>query len=135
MAQIQIKSKFYSLPDVIGFGQYAGKTVADVLELDPKYLIWASSSIPEFDLHVMVLDEAKRRINIYDWDNRWNLEWAKSVLDVLKRKKKNADTNKNKTQKPDPRSGHAKAPARSSTSKRNKPVADTLLPDTARKKR
>lgn len=35
---------------VLWFGKYRGKTAKELLRLNPQYLQWASSTIPDFEL-------------------------------------------------------------------------------------
>ena len=47
-------SKNMSLP----FGQYKGVLLADVLEVDPGYLLWCMENVKGFDLHNSIYQEA-----------------------------------------------------------------------------
>lgn len=44
---------------VIRFGRWKGRTVADVLELDPAWLIWAHNNVEHFELNHILLDRAE----------------------------------------------------------------------------
>jgi hypothetical protein len=41
----------YKLNTVLNFGKYKGKTVEEVCEVEPDYIIWALTKIPSFNLY------------------------------------------------------------------------------------
>lgn len=47
---MRIDNKAYGLLAVIPFGKYEGKTIGNVIESDPQYLLWAEDNIPNFKL-------------------------------------------------------------------------------------
>ncbi len=40
----------YSKNICLPFGQYKGLTVNEIIELDPKYLLWCMKNVKDFDL-------------------------------------------------------------------------------------
>jgi hypothetical protein len=52
------KAILHGRDSIIKFGKHKDRTVQEVLDDDPDYLVWASERIPEFDLEVSILDEA-----------------------------------------------------------------------------
>lgn len=45
------------LTGIIHFGKYRGKTIADILDLNPSYLLWADKNISDFKLSRKALYE------------------------------------------------------------------------------
>lgn len=54
------KKVHYGLDSVLDFGQYRGKMVSYVLNLDPEYLLWTVECVSWFDLDPDVLHDAER---------------------------------------------------------------------------
>jgi hypothetical protein len=50
----------YDLDTPLGFGKYKGRTVEDVLEEDPHYLLWALENVEQFDADKAVQDAIER---------------------------------------------------------------------------
>lgn len=64
------KPTIASLDDVLTFGQYAGKTVREVMEDDPGYVVWMGTT---FDMPTAIVDEAYRII--HPEQRQW-FEWG-----------------------------------------------------------
>ena len=59
----------YGLSDIIPFGRYKGKSVKEVLELRPSWLVWAHEEIDTFNLSKKAVKLAKER------DTTKRFEW------------------------------------------------------------
>lgn len=55
--------KFYDLDTVFTFGKYEGKTVREILELQPKYLDWCTINLDHFYISDEVIEEIKTIIS------------------------------------------------------------------------
>ena len=51
--------KFYDLNTEFTFGKYEGKTIRDVLEIQPKYLDWCAINLDHFYISEEVIEEIK----------------------------------------------------------------------------
>ncbi len=51
--------KFYDIDSIFTFGKYEGKTLAEVFEVDPKYIKYCQDNIDEFYIAPNVLKELK----------------------------------------------------------------------------
>lgn len=51
--------EFISLESRFTFGRYNGLTLADVMDLNPEYLIWCVSTIEDFLLHDNALEQIR----------------------------------------------------------------------------
>lgn len=52
--------KFYELNSVFYFGKYQGKTVMEILDLQPSYLDWCAINLDHFLMNENVIDEIKK---------------------------------------------------------------------------
>jgi len=52
--------KPYDLDSILDFGKYKGRTVEDVLDEDPRYLLWALESVERFETDAAVADAIVR---------------------------------------------------------------------------
>lgn len=52
--------KFYNLDTEFTFGKYEGKTVREVLELQPNYFDWCAINLDHFYISSEVIEEIKR---------------------------------------------------------------------------
>ena len=50
----------YDLDTPLAFGKYKGRTVEDVLEEDPAYLLWAAENVESFDVDAALQDAIVR---------------------------------------------------------------------------
>lgn len=48
------------LDSVLRFGKHRGRTIEDVLEDDPRWLLWASENVDDFELDTAVMDAVVR---------------------------------------------------------------------------
>ena len=46
---------------VISFGKYKGESIADILEIDPQYLVWLHNNSSFFELGCELLEEAEEQ--------------------------------------------------------------------------
>jgi len=55
-----VNTRFASWDSIFKFGRHAGKTVKQVYDVDPRYLLWCyenvSSFIPDEELEKIILD-------------------------------------------------------------------------------
>lgn len=57
--------KFYDLDTEFTFGKYEGKTVREILELQPNYLDWCAINLDHFYISDEVIDEIKTNISVF----------------------------------------------------------------------
>jgi len=55
--------KFYDIDTEFTFGKYEGKTVREILELQPKYLDWCAINLDHFYISDEVIEEIKTIIS------------------------------------------------------------------------
>ena len=48
---------------VLNFGQFSGKSVAEIMEFRPSYLVWLHRNMDSFELDAFLLDEAEEGID------------------------------------------------------------------------
>lgn len=60
----------YDLDTPLGFGKYKGRTVEDVLDEDPHYLLWALENVEQFDADKAVQDAIERAARTRRGDSR-----------------------------------------------------------------
>jgi uncharacterized protein (DUF3820 family) len=50
------------LDHVLTFGRHRGRTIEDVLEDDPRYLLWVCENVDDFELDDVVAHELERAL-------------------------------------------------------------------------
>lgn len=65
---------------VFTFGKHKGKTVKEVMETDPSYLLWADENVDGFKLSDYLRDKAEEELAAEnDWEPSWgdlNDDWG-----------------------------------------------------------
>jgi uncharacterized protein (DUF3820 family) len=51
----------YDLDTPLAFGKYKGRTVEDVLQCDPAYLLWAMENVDQFEVDDDAINRDARR--------------------------------------------------------------------------
>lgn len=73
--------KFYNLDTEFTFGKYEGKTVREILELQPKYLDWCAINLDHFYISEKVIEEIKTIITDFkiseEGDNKLSEKYEK----------------------------------------------------------
>lgn len=65
---------------VISFGKYKGKTVQDVIEMNPGYLIWANENVSFFALSSPLLNEVENLKSIRDRERNSGFQATEEML-------------------------------------------------------
>lgn len=52
------RDKVHDLEDEFPFGKYKGKTIQDVLEINPSYIVWFYENVKRFKILESIYDEA-----------------------------------------------------------------------------
>jgi hypothetical protein len=50
------------LDQILWFGKHQGRTIEDVLDDDPRYLMWACENVDGFELDTAVMHELERNV-------------------------------------------------------------------------
>ena len=70
MPEIDLNSKRFKGPnDLITFGKYKGKTLAEVAKVEARYLLWANEKIDWFDIDEDYLIEIENLIEAQKHSN------------------------------------------------------------------
>lgn len=52
------------LATILWFGKYSGKTLEDVLNINPQYLLWVNTNVTQITLHQKLIAEASSRASL-----------------------------------------------------------------------